>query len=184
MQTSVTTSQLLKTRVEHIVPIRIQEAKCAIKEKNFHNLAKIIMQESNQLHAVCLDTFPPIMYLNDVSRSIMKLVHDVNEYYGEYKLAYTFDAGPNAFLIFKEDIQSLVYKLIKTYFPPEENKLFLSGLKISERTIPQGLVDAIKLVPNPNVIDYIIHTKVGCGPMVLESSESLLDLNGLPIITQ
>jgi diphosphomevalonate decarboxylase len=52
------------------------------------------MRESNQFHAICLDTYPPIFYLTDVSRRIIQMVHEFNK--DGVKLAYTFDAGPNA----------------------------------------------------------------------------------------
>jgi diphosphomevalonate decarboxylase len=52
------------------------------------------MRESNQFHAICLDTYPPIFYLTDVSRRIIQMVGKYNE--SGVKLAYTFDAGPNA----------------------------------------------------------------------------------------
>ena len=41
------------------------------------------MADSNQFHATCLDTFPPIFYLNDTSRQIIRLVHAFNDFYGE-----------------------------------------------------------------------------------------------------
>ena len=43
-------------------------------------------QDSNQFHAVCLDTYPPIMYLSDVSKRIMQLVTEYNKLYGEEKV--------------------------------------------------------------------------------------------------
>lgn len=54
------------------------------------------MQDSNQFHAICLDTYPPIFYMNDISKIIINLVHVINKHYGYIMAAYTFDAGPNA----------------------------------------------------------------------------------------
>lgn len=34
----------------------------------------------------------------------------------------------------------------------------------------------------PGLLKYIIHTKVGEGPTVLEESQHLLDTNGLPLV--
>ena len=57
---------------------------------------KITMQDSNQFHATCLDTYPPIFYMNDISKAIIRLVHVLNDHCGRVVAAYTFDAGPNA----------------------------------------------------------------------------------------
>ena len=35
-------------------------------------------QDSNQFHAVCLDTYPPIFYLNDTSKKIIDICHKLN----------------------------------------------------------------------------------------------------------
>ena len=72
----------------------------SISNQDFKTFGRITMQDSNQFHATCLDTFPPIFYMNDVSRAIMQLVHKYNEACGKI-VAYTFDAGPNT-VIFVE----------------------------------------------------------------------------------
>lgn len=59
MRNTVRTSSLLNSRLE-MVPKRVSELRQAIIEKNFAKLAEITMTESNQLHAVCLDTYPPL----------------------------------------------------------------------------------------------------------------------------
>ncbi|CAK5084060.1 unnamed protein product [Meloidogyne enterolobii] len=61
MQRTVLTSKLLKERIEECVPKRIENLKEAILNKNFSQFAEITMAESNQLHAVCLDSYPPII---------------------------------------------------------------------------------------------------------------------------
>ncbi len=43
-------------------------------------------QDSNQFHAVCLDTYPPITYLNDTSRAIIDLCTRYNSHAGEIKV--------------------------------------------------------------------------------------------------
>ena len=35
-------------------------------------------QDSNQFHACCMDTMPPIFYMNDVSKKIIAFVHNIN----------------------------------------------------------------------------------------------------------
>lgn len=58
----------------------------AILDKDFDKLALATMQDSNQFHAVCLDTYPPIFYLNETSQSIIRLVHLYNQHYGKVKV--------------------------------------------------------------------------------------------------
>ena len=68
------------------------------------------MQDSNQFHAVCQDTYPPIFYMNDMSKSIIRLVHVINTYFGSIKAAYTFDAGPNAVIYTLEKVKKIINK--------------------------------------------------------------------------
>lgn len=95
METSRLTSLLLQHRASHIVQQRLDEIEQAYLNKDFETFGRITMQDSNQFHAVCLDTYPPIFYMNDASKSIIKLVHAFNEQMGKVVAAYTFDAGPN-----------------------------------------------------------------------------------------
>ncbi|KHJ86296.1 putative diphosphomevalonate decarboxylase [Oesophagostomum dentatum] len=60
MRRSMETSELLKHRAHAVVPERIKRITLALKERNFDEFARITMADSNQLHAVCLDTFPPL----------------------------------------------------------------------------------------------------------------------------
>ncbi|KAI9873184.1 MAG: diphosphomevalonate decarboxylase [Pleopsidium flavum] len=96
MQTTVKTSTLFPTRANDVVPKRMAEMETAIKERDFETFARITMRESNSFHATCLDTDPPIFYLNDVSRAAIRVVEGINAAAGEIIAAYTFDAGPNA----------------------------------------------------------------------------------------
>ncbi len=68
----------------------------AFFQRDFETFADITMMDSNQFHATCLDTFPPIFYMNDVSRAVVATVHALNKASGRNLCAYTFDAGPNA----------------------------------------------------------------------------------------
>jgi len=42
------------------------------------------------MHAVCLDTYPPICYQTDTSHDIMRIIHAINKYYGEMKVGYSY----------------------------------------------------------------------------------------------
>lgn len=109
MSRSVKTSELLKYRAESVVPGRVKRITEAIKERDFETFAEITMKDSNQFHAVCLDTYPPCKYMNDTSHAISNFIHQFNEYKGATKVAYTFDAGPNACLyLLEKDVNELL----------------------------------------------------------------------------
>lgn len=57
-----------------------------IRERDFEGFGQLAMQDSNQFHATCLDTFPPIFYLNDLSRHIIALAHRFNAHHGRTKV--------------------------------------------------------------------------------------------------
>lgn len=46
----------------------MEEIEKAYLTKDFPTFGRITMQDSNQFHATCLDTYPPIFYMNDISR--------------------------------------------------------------------------------------------------------------------
>ncbi len=78
MQNSVQTSELLKHRVSKFVPERMERITKAIQGRDFQTFAEVTIQDSNQFHAVCLDTYPPCVYMNDVSHAIADLMHQIN----------------------------------------------------------------------------------------------------------
>ncbi|HIH21028.1 TPA: hypothetical protein HA244_07215, partial [Candidatus Micrarchaeota archaeon] len=93
MRQTVGTSVLFKARLTYL-PKLIADMKKAVLAKDFPAFAELTMRESSNMHAVMLDTWPPITYLNDSSKEIMHAVHELN---GKGVIAgYTFDAGPNA----------------------------------------------------------------------------------------
>lgn len=104
MQTSIDTSPLLQFRADHVVDSRLRDIEAAYLSHDFETFGRITMQDSNQFHATCLDTYPPIFYMNDISRMIIRIVHVINDFYGCVKLAYTFDAGPNAVVYCLEEV--------------------------------------------------------------------------------
>ncbi|EAS33132.2 diphosphomevalonate decarboxylase [Coccidioides immitis RS] len=102
MQATRATSTLFPFRVTSVVPERMAAMEKAIQNRDFASFAEITMRDSNNFHATCLDTWPPIFYMNDVSRAAVRVVHDVNRAAGETICAYTFDAGPNAVIYYLE----------------------------------------------------------------------------------
>ena len=95
MEITAKTSGLYKERVR-LMPKKIADMRKAVLGRDLESFLVIAMRESSSLHAVMLDSFPPIIYLNDVSREVMNAVLEYNEQKGEICAGYTFDAGPNA----------------------------------------------------------------------------------------
>ncbi|XP_051884057.1 diphosphomevalonate decarboxylase isoform X3 [Pristis pectinata] len=152
-----------------IVPKRMLEMIEAIKQQDFETFGQLTMKDSNQFHATCLDTFPPIFYLNEISKSIINLVHRYNSHFGETLVAYTFDAGPNAVIYTLEQHVDEFVEVVKHYFPPEENgEQFLKGLPVNSVPLPEPLKSSIHMDPIKGGIRYIINTQVGPGPQLLE----------------
>lgn len=193
METSVQTSELLKFRAEHIVPARIAALEEAVRERDFEAFGKLTMQDSNQFHAVCLDTYPPIFYMNDISKRVISLLTKWNDVSGRIRAAYSFDAGPNAVLfVQKSDMRELLQILLH-YFPPQRTpaaSFFPKTELLRELGVAIGggagaLDDGLRRVlggePWPDALKYILHTQPGPGPQVLPEAESLIDLStGLP----
>ncbi|XP_066099671.1 diphosphomevalonate decarboxylase [Saccopteryx bilineata] len=182
MQTSVETSALLKFRAEVVVPARMADMIRCVKENNFQGFGQLTMKDSNQFHATCLDTFPPISYLNDTSRRIIHLVHRFNAHYGQTKVAYTFDAGPNAVIFTLDDTVAEFVAAVKHSFPPESNgDKFVKGLPVRPASLSDELKAALGMNPIPGSIKYIIATQVGPGPQILDHPDAhLLGPDGLP----
>lgn len=177
MTCSVETSDLLKYRVEYSVPKRVKDICEAIREKNFSKFAEITMKDSNQFHAICLDTYPSCVYMTDVSHKIVEIVHKYNEISGDLKVAYTFDAGPNACLYLLEKDVPEVLSLIKHMFPTSSNE-FVKGLEAPETNMTVFLKDFPMNPLQKDLIKYVIYTKVGDGPKVISNESHLLDAQG------
>ncbi|CAG8513859.1 12770_t:CDS:2 [Ambispora leptoticha] len=191
MQHTVNTSELLQYRISKVVPKRMHDIEAAIHARDFKKFAEITMRDSNQFHAVCMDTFPPIFYMNDVSRAIIRLITEYNNSGdGTYKAAYTFDAGPNAVIYApKKNIKEII-NLLAHYFPStlDSNKeyfndhacLFSAEERIGQLSFPSGFNSQIIPVFPAGSVKQLLHTRVGEGPKILESDESLLNSAGLP----
>ncbi|PPQ71280.1 hypothetical protein CVT24_012334 [Panaeolus cyanescens] len=192
MQRTVATSPLLQHRINHVVPERMAAMSKAIQDKDFDAFALLTMADSNQFHAVALDTEPPIFYMNDVSRSIIALIVELNRVSVEagqgYVAAYTYDAGPNAVIYVREKDVKRVFQLVLAYFPQPAGE-FKDVLKVFggdvpdvnvHAAIPEGFNKDVAAKWEVGAVKGFIHTKVGDGPRHLDASESLLNDEGLP----
>lgn len=83
------------------VPKRIEKLIAAVKHRDFAEFGAVVMEESDELHQLCETSVPSLCYLTDDSKSMIGVVRNFNNDCGCIRAAYTFDAGPNAFLFFE-----------------------------------------------------------------------------------
>ncbi|KAJ7250864.1 GHMP kinase [Mycena haematopus] len=193
MQRTVETSPLLQHRIKHCVPQRMADISAAILARDFDRFAEVTMADSNQFHAVCLDTAPPIFYMNDVSRAIIAVVEEYNrvallpENGGKRKAAYTYDAGPNAVIYALAANMKEIITMILHYFPQQEAFRDPFGLFAAAGTgsgaLVSGFNESVAKTWEAGAVKSLIHTRIGGGPRVLGPEEALLGHNGLPFKT-
>lgn len=87
MRLAVKSSELLKYRVDRCVPKHVDEMTEAILNRDFAKFGEITIKESNQFHAICLDTYPPCVYMNDQSHNVSRFIHKYNENAGEVRVS-------------------------------------------------------------------------------------------------
>ncbi|EPS58605.1 hypothetical protein M569_16208, partial [Genlisea aurea] len=201
MRESVETSALINYRAQEVVPKRIKEMEDAIRNRDFPSFARLTCSDSNQFHAVCLDTSPPIFYMNDTSHRIISYIEKWNHYEGAPQVAYTFDAGPNAVIISpnRKTATQLLQRLLY-YFPasdPDLNRYVIGDETILKDAGISTLQDVEALAPPPETkgnsnhpigrsrggdISYFVATRPGRGPVVVtDGTRSLVDpQTGLP----
>lgn len=173
MQATVKTSALFPHRAKVVVPQRMVQMKQAIQERDFETFADLTMRDSNQFHAVCLDTSPPIFYLNDVSRAAIRVVDEINRLAEKRVAAYTFDAGPNAVIYYEEKNEDLVLGSLSGGLAAVDG--WNAG--IAAKGV-EGL-DQDLLEPLREGITRVILTRVGEGPISVK--ESLVGADGKPV---
>ncbi|KAI5955733.1 MVD1 [Candida jiufengensis] len=164
MQLTVKTSDLFNYRIKEVVPKRFEEMKKSILNKDFPKFAELTMKDSNQFHSVCLDSYPPIFYLNDTSKKIIKLIEKINSDQKEPIAAYTFDAGPNAVIYYDEKDEDTILSEIYKYFGD------VDGWNDKKYKFEQN--------QKINGVSKVILTSIGGGPKQVE--ESLINDQGLP----
>ncbi|KAF2742576.1 Diphosphomevalonate decarboxylase [Sporormia fimetaria CBS 119925] len=164
MQTTVATSSLFPVRANDTVPRRMAEMQTAIQERDFESFAKLTMMDSNSFHATCLDTWPPIFYLNDVSRAAIKAVEAINHAAGKIVAAYTFDAGPNAVVYFEEENEGIVAGALRKLVGEKEG---WKGEAKSDDAVVEKVVKEAGVVQEllREGVSRVICTGVGEGPV-------------------
>ncbi|KAL4889008.1 GHMP kinase [Aspergillus ambiguus] len=169
MQTTVATSNLFATRASSVVPERMSAIETAIQNRDFPSFAEITMRDSNGFHATCLDSWPPIFYMNDVSRAAVRLVHDINRAAGRTVAAYTFDAGPNAVIYYLDKDSDLVAGTVKAILGPNTEGWDGPFYEPLKNTTTPGValdnVDSRALTVLKEGVSRVILTGVGEGPI-------------------
>ena len=175
MQQTVATSGLFRERVATVVPANMDAMERAVRDRDFAAFAEVTMRDSNSLHATCADTYPPIFYINDVSRAAIRAVETINQAAGRTVAAYTFDAGPNAVIYYLEkDTQAVVGPLYQILGQADGWKeSVVQGLQ-SSLSLDEGVSDALK-----NGVSRVIVTGVGEGP--IKTNEFLVAEDGTPV---
>lgn len=175
MQQTVATSGLFAQRISTVVPKNMDLMEKAIKDRDFELFGEVTMRESNSFHSSCADTYPPIFYMNDVSRAAVRAVEKINEAAGRTVAAYTFDAGPNCVVYYLEKDEAAVvgtfHGLLKDVGGWKEGA---AALKTADVALEEPVATALK-----TGVSRVIMTGVGEGP--IETDEYLVTENGEPV---
>ncbi len=201
MQISVKTSDLLRYRVKLVEEERLNEMYSSIEKKDFSGVGKLAMRDSNCFHAICMDTYPPLFYLNDKSKELIRLIDEYNKFEQieaeNLKVFYSFDAGPNAFLFaLDEHLNELIYLINLVYFAELDHNEFLNTFLIRNLSIKISEIDSKRKViikeyfkkfiyEKENIfMKYLIHSKVGDDPIIIydDWSKSLFENEEIKII--
>jgi len=181
MSTSVETSLLLKHRAETVVAKRMETIEKAFLAKDFETFGQLTMADSNQFHATCLDTYPPIFYMNDVSKSIIRIIHAYNKWAGQIRAAYTFDAGPNAVLFTLDEFVVEVGALMLQYYP-EFGEKYVNNPEFAEKikafSLDKDLLEATDKtgrIPTAGEVKMMYYTRSGPGPQKV--TDKILNLD-------
>jgi diphosphomevalonate decarboxylase len=173
MQQTVATSGLFQQRIATVVPANMALMEEAVRDRDFAKFAEVTMRDSNSFHASCADTYPPIFYMNDVSKAAIRAVESVNAAAGKTVAAYTFDAGPNCVVYYLEEHADTV---VGAFHPVLEG---VTGWKEGAAAAKS----AVQLEENvastlKEGVSRIIMTGVGEGPQ--KTDEYLIEENGQP----
>lgn len=175
MQQTVATSGLFQQRIKYVAPEHMKQLEEAVKTKDFPKFAEYTMRDSNSFHSCCADTYPPIFYLNDVSKAAIRAVESINKQAGRTIAAYTYDAGPNCVVYFLEEDKEAVVGAFYSV---------LSGVKGWKEGAASAKSD-IKLDDHvagilAEGVSSVIMSGVGEGPS--KSDEHMVGEDGTPVL--
>ena len=167
MQATVATSALFATRAASLVPQRMADMTKAIRDRDFAAFADLTMRDSNSFHACCLDTSPPIFYMNDTSRAAIRAVETINAAAGKPIAAYTFDAGPNAVVYYLEENEKAVAGAFKALLEHVDG--WQSGRGKAVKFGDARILEPAVATTLKEGISRVILTGVGEGPKRVET---------------
>ncbi|CAK4033078.1 Diphosphomevalonate decarboxylase [Lecanosticta acicola] len=166
MQQTVASSTLFQHRIADVVPKRMKAMEKAIHARDFEAFATLTTKDSNNFHACCLDTQPPIFYMNDTSRAAVRICEAINATQEDKSVcAYTFDAGPNAVVYYLAENEHLVAGTFKTILGNVTGWEGPRGSAINTNAssgLPAGSETAAELLKKG--VSRVILTSVGDGP--------------------
>ena len=172
MKITKETSELFKYRINFVVNNNLEKLKKSLEEKNFNDLAEVVIKDSNNFHACCRDSYPSINYLNEQSDFIMKCVMTLNKLKGCNICSYTFDAGSNAFLIYENKNKSIIDIFFNYIFGFEEINISELSKSIqienNENNINE-INQLIKIRPPKEKIIKQVDFVIGEGAQILNS---------------
>lgn len=174
MQQTVATSGLFQQRITQVVPANMKTMEQAVQAKDFAKFAEVTMRESNSFHACCADTYPPIFYMNDVSRAAIRAVESINAAAGKTIAAYTFDAGPNCVVYYLQEDESAVLGAFAGVLSGVSGWKEGSADVKSNVKLDDGITGLLK-----DGVSRVIMTGVGEGP--LKTEEYLVGEDGQPV---
>jgi len=167
MQQTVASSTLFQHRANNVVPKRMKAMEKAVHDRDFESFAALTTKDSNNFHATCLDTDPPIFYMNDTSRAAVRLCETINDVAGRTVCAYTFDAGPNAVVYYLADDESKVAGIFKAVIPDKTGWDGKRGQAVkAAAAVPEGVDAAVETLQRG--VSRVILTTVGDGPRKTE----------------
>ena len=167
-----------------VVPQRMEEVHDAILRRDFPRFAEITMRDSDHLREVCLSSTPVIDYWTPQSKAVVRFVGEFNAFFGAARAAYTFDAGPNAFLFTTTPDLACLLKAALHVFPTAPAQWLFQDDALAQRVadcaLPDGLAAALTVYGEG--FTYIFHSQVGHGPSVeTDPGAALIDAEGRPV---
>ena len=167
MQQTVHTSALFAHRASTVVPKRMPEMESAIQKRDFPAFASLTMRDSNNFHATCLDTSPPIFYMNETSRAAVRMCEAINTAAEREICAYTFDAGPNAVVYYLAPDEKSILATFKACVGGKTGWEGERGSSVEAAgELPKGMEGVREMLERG--VSRVILTGVGDGPRSTE----------------